>query len=268
MSTRPRFDARYIESELETVGDRLEEPVRVYLIGGGSLALRGLKEATKDIDVVVDSSETHGRLYTSLLGMGYDEVDPLEAAYQELGATSCVENEDGCRIEIFDRQVVGKLVLSDGMKDRSETWLETGRITVDLVSPEDVFLFKAVATRPDDIGDMAVLVQTGLDFEVIDQELSVQIELLEELQFVTYVSEALGKLEEQHGTTLPLADRVDELSEMYYEALEVQMELDGPTPVEELQDELGIERGDLEVRIRTLERTGQVSYTDGVVRPR
>jgi len=29
------------------------EPLRVYLIGGGNLALRGLKSATKDIDIVV-----------------------------------------------------------------------------------------------------------------------------------------------------------------------------------------------------------------------
>ncbi|NJE12840.1 hypothetical protein [Thermococcus sp. LS2] len=29
------------------------EPIRVYLIGGGNLALRGLKSATKDIDLVV-----------------------------------------------------------------------------------------------------------------------------------------------------------------------------------------------------------------------
>lgn len=29
------------------------KPVQVYMIGGGNLALRGLKSATKDIDIVV-----------------------------------------------------------------------------------------------------------------------------------------------------------------------------------------------------------------------
>lgn len=78
MSGRPRFDADYIESTFGTVGRRLEQSLTVYLIGGGSLALRGLKEATKDIDVVVDSTAAHASLFTALSGMGYDEVDPLE----------------------------------------------------------------------------------------------------------------------------------------------------------------------------------------------
>lgn len=267
MSRRPAFDAEYIESEFRSIGGQLDSPITVYLIGGGSLSLRGLKEATKDIDVVVDSNETHERLYAALTGMGYDEVEPLEDAYQQLGATSCVENEDGCRIEIFDRQVVGKLVLSSGMRARSESWLRADRLTVDLVSPEDVFLFKAVATRPDDIDDMAVLVQAGLDFDVISRELSTQIDLLEELQFVTYIGEALAELTEQYGMTLPLGATVDEISKQYYDALEVQIALDGPTPVEDLHDELGIDEDDLETRIRTLERTGHVTYVDGIVHP-
>lgn len=46
MSGRPQFDGGYIESEFQTIGDQLERPQTVYLIGGGSLALRGLKEST------------------------------------------------------------------------------------------------------------------------------------------------------------------------------------------------------------------------------
>ena len=59
MSGRPQFDAEYIRSEFEAIGEQLDLSQTVYLIGGGSLALRGLKESTKDIDVLVDSSEAH-----------------------------------------------------------------------------------------------------------------------------------------------------------------------------------------------------------------
>lgn len=47
---RERFDGEYIRSELVRIGDHLEAPLTVYLIGGGSMAFRDLKEATKDID--------------------------------------------------------------------------------------------------------------------------------------------------------------------------------------------------------------------------
>jgi len=44
--SRERFDSEYIRSELERIGDRLEAPLTVYLIGGGSMAFRDLKETT------------------------------------------------------------------------------------------------------------------------------------------------------------------------------------------------------------------------------
>jgi hypothetical protein len=48
----------------------------------------------------------------------------------------------------------------------------------------------------DDIEDMFSLMQTSLDFDVVDAELAAQIELLEQELFVTYVNEALTNLTE------------------------------------------------------------------------
>ena len=50
---KERFDSEYIRSELERISDHLETPLTVYLIGGGSMSFRNLKETTKDIDLVV-----------------------------------------------------------------------------------------------------------------------------------------------------------------------------------------------------------------------
>jgi len=50
------------------------------------------------------------------------------------------------------------------MQERSEPFLDTDRLTVQLVSNEDIFLFKTIAGRDDDIEDMNMLVQTGLDY--------------------------------------------------------------------------------------------------------
>jgi len=68
---------------------------------------------------------------------------------------------------------------------------------VELVSPEDIFLFKAVAGRVDDIEDIFSLMQTGLEFDVVEAELEAQVELLDQELFVTYVNEALTDLTEQ-----------------------------------------------------------------------
>ncbi len=67
----------------------------VYLIGGGAMSLRDLKGATKDIDLVVPDGDAYGQLWAVLMDLGYAEVQSLDPDYWALGATSCVENDDG-----------------------------------------------------------------------------------------------------------------------------------------------------------------------------
>jgi hypothetical protein len=50
-----KFNRRYIEMELEKLNAALTRRTRVFVAGGAAMAFYGLKEATKDIDVVVES---------------------------------------------------------------------------------------------------------------------------------------------------------------------------------------------------------------------
>ena len=205
---RPTFGREYIENEFQRIADGLSAPLTVYLIGGGAMSLRDLKGATKDIDLVVPDGDAYGQLWAVLMDLGYAEVQSLDPDYRALGATSCVENDDGCRLDIFNQQVANKLVLTDGMQERSEPFLDTDRLTVRLVSNEDIFLFKAIAGRDDDIEDMNMLVQAGLDYDVVRDELEAQIERLGDDQFATFANEALVELEERYGVTTPIEGRV------------------------------------------------------------
>lgn len=267
MSDRPRFDAEYIEAEFERLAGHLDRPVTLFLIGGGAMALRGLKEATKDIDVVVAGADDHGRLWHALPAANYAEVMPLSEEYRRLGARSCVENEDGCRIDVFDRQVANKLVLTDGMRARSEPFVEFDSLSVRFVAFEDVFLFKAVAGRPDDIDDMNVLVQRGLDFDVVEAEMTAQVDRLGHPRFATYVAAALETLAERYGVTLPVVDAVEDHAETYYEALEVADRIDCPTAVSALASETDAPRDGLRQRLSILEAVDAVTVEDGVVYP-
>ncbi len=164
---RPTFGRKYIENEFQRIAEGLSDPLTVYLIGGGAMSLRDLKGATKNIDLVVADGDAYGQLWAVLMDLRYAEVQSLDADYRALGATSCVENDDGCRLDIFNQQVANKLVLTEGIRDRSEPFLATDRLTVRLVSNEDIFLFKLIAGRDDDIEDMNMLVQAGLEFDIV-----------------------------------------------------------------------------------------------------
>ena len=264
---RPTFGPDYIENEFYRIADGLSEPLVVYLIGGGAMSLRDLKGATKDIDLVVPDGDAYSQLWTVLMDLEYAEVQSLDDDYQALGATSCVENNDGCRLDIFNQQVANKLVLTNGMRDRSEPILDTDRLTVRSVSNEDIFLFKLIAGRDDDIDDMNVLVQTGLDYDVVEEELEAQIDRLGDDQFVTFTNEALMELEERYGVTTPIEGRIQELTERYYRGLEVLQTLDEPMTIDELAAELDLDTEEAHDQIAYLSRFDRVHRDGDTVRP-
>lgn len=158
--------------------------------------------------------------------------------------------------------MIDKLVLSEGIRIRSERYLDPGNLVVELVSPEDIFLFKAVAGRVDDIEDMFSLIQTGLDFDVVEAKLAAQIELLDQELFVTYVNEALTDLTEQYNVTTPLHDPVAEITERVYEGLEVLHALDEPKSMPTLQQERKYSTAELQDIVNRLEEKDAVAAND------
>lgn len=269
MTSREQFGRDYIESELQRIADHLETEVEAYLVGGGAMSLHGgLKDTTKDIDLVAVDEEDLERLMGVLDAMGYEEVTDLGDEYDRLGARHCVRNEDGCQFDVFYRQIADKLFFSKGMQTRSEPILTDEFFLVSIVSFEDIFLFKSVAERPDDIEDMATLVQTDLDFAVIENEIENQIELLGSERFITVISESLERLDQNQSIQTPLDDIVREYYHQYMDGYELQLELDTETPksISELASELDVTETEIERRFEYLEKYGFAEQTSEGIR--
>jgi len=262
---RRRFDSEYIESELQAIGGKLETKLTVYLIGGGAMSFRDLKETTKDIDLIVTDGDDLRILQAVLLERGYTVVRDPSEEYDELGAQRILENDDGCRIDIFNQQVVDKLILSDGMRRRSEFTPDVGKLTVALVSAEDMLLFKSVAGRTDDIEDMFSLVQTDLDFDIIEDELEQQIELLGQELFVTHMNEALLELEAQHNISTPLADRVSDITERVYKELEVLQAVEDSISRSALEEVVDLSPGAIDEAIEQLNKKDVITLDDDMI---
>lgn len=151
------------------------------------------------------------------------------------------------------------------MRRRSEAYLDAGELSVALVSSEDIFLFKSVAGRTDDIEDMFALVQIELDFDVIEDELEQQIDLLGQELFVTHVNEALLELEEQHNISTPLAERVSEITERVYRELEVLQAFDESISRSELEAAVDLSPEDVDEAIEHLVEKDVVAIDDDVI---
>ena len=135
-----------------------------------------MKEATKDIDVVVRSRNDMNLIRLALTRMGYS-IPAIRGPYKQRQASLIMENQDKFRWDIFVDIVCGGLRLSDAMIDRSVNLFSMDKVSIYMISLEDIFIFKSVTSRERDREDMYQLFLQGLDFTVIRDEIIWQNEL-------------------------------------------------------------------------------------------
>lgn len=134
-----------------------------------------IKNATYDLDLLVTTRHDFELLRDLLLELDYEVVENPIEEYKALGAAVLLDKDGACRFDIFDRKVIRKLRLSDGMRERAEEVFKGSKLQVYALSNEDIFLFKGVSGRSRDVNDMVQLVETGLAFDVIVEEFQNQL---------------------------------------------------------------------------------------------
>jgi hypothetical protein len=123
MIQRRSFDKNYLKQEFDKLNATIEQPLALYLIGGGAMAFYGLKDATKDIDIILTNQNDLNNLTKTLEFIGYKEPNPLiiTRPYNEMQTNAILENQDSFRWDIFLNKVCNKLTLSNEMKNRATT---------------------------------------------------------------------------------------------------------------------------------------------------
>ena len=201
-----QFDAQYVDGELGRIGARVKKQLGIYLIGGCAMSLRGLKESTKDIDIVFRNENDYEEFCNALFGAQFIEQTVISREHTALKATKMFENRDGMHLDLFVRHVLGKLRLSRTMVARAQMYKRHGKMTVFLLSPEDVFLFKSVASesRKRDLPDMLALYPsvdwTNAEKEIITQRLPTE--------FVDLVTRRLQEFSSTYSVDVPLLKKL------------------------------------------------------------
>lgn len=114
---------------------------------------------------------------------------------------------------------------------------------------------------------MNVLVQAGLDYDVVETELDAQLDRLGDGQFVTVANEALIEFETRYGVTTPLDPRAQELTDRYYRGLDVRQALDDSMTLDELAAELELDVADVRDRVGYLVAFDRVRQDGETIRP-
>ncbi len=171
MTTEARkFDEGDLIRALEDVGPLLKRKVTAYLIGGCAMTFMGAKLATKDIDIVLASTQDVKKLSSAMQAAGFLPVRRASKEYDALGTWIILEDPKGMRFDLFDRQVCRALEIGEGMKSRATFYKSFGKLDIYLMSPEDIFLFKGITERKADLEDMRILAEHGIDWKVVEKE--------------------------------------------------------------------------------------------------
>ncbi|MFC6964031.1 hypothetical protein ACFQJ8_20635 [Halocatena marina] len=145
------------------------------------MTARGLRDQTEDIDLALGVVSEFVHVYQTLKSQGFTVVNEPTEQFDSVGKTVELHHEEqGFLIDLFERQVVGKVWITDRMHDRAEAFWSGNYATAFVLSDEDMFLLKAVSGgdlasgRQRDIEDMRIYAQRGLNYESILTEIKEQ----------------------------------------------------------------------------------------------
>lgn len=258
------FGKEYIYSELKKVDNALDNVVKLYLIGGGNMSLLGLKDATKDIDIILNEEDYTAILKDALLECGYEEK--YLPAYQKMGSRLVMENKDGFRWDVFVKVVCHGLILSPNMMNRcTEMNFDFKNLKLFLLSKEDVFLFKGITERERDLEDMHTLFLQGLDFEIIKDEIKWQSEN-SSIAWIAYLFQRLTKLQDEYGIVIPDIKEIEELAE---EDAAISLILEKLSrknyTIDELAKEMKQDENWIKELIQKLEKKGKIKMEGNII---
>src|SRR3989338_7218568 len=191
-----------IDKLFEEIDNSMNQNARVYVIGGAALLHRGMKAATKDIDLVVATKKEFFEIQNTLNKIQFTTQIPGKE-YTHLNLSQIFQRED-FRIDLFEKEVCGRFSLSEEMIKRAPSVIKLKRLEVFLCSNEDIFLFKTMTEREGDLTDCISIAATqNLDWEVILEELQEQIKHSKQNVWITWVGERLDLLVEK-GVDIPI----------------------------------------------------------------
>ena len=192
--------------------------LKVYLIGGGALMFHNAKVSTKDLDIILTTNSQAILMEDILFRLGFIERQ-LTQEYDNFAIDKMFELES-YRLDVFNQKVCGKLSLSEEMIFRSKIELNLSNLKLYVLSKEDIFVFKSITEREGDIEDSAKIVEQGVDWKIIKNELQSQIKKTGTHIWITYLNQRLDKLDEEYDLKSPIIKEIKKLSEIEYNKLD------------------------------------------------
>jgi len=167
----------YIKNELIQIDKRLKKAIDIYLIGGCAMSYYGIKDATKDIDVLFKNKYDCADFFNAVTELGYETAEQYFPPLLQMEATIFVYKGDEIWVDLFVENVMNAFELSPSIQKRAiKTNLSTKKLNVYCIDPHDIFLFKSITPRERDENDLSLLLtKANINFDFIHEEIKIQL---------------------------------------------------------------------------------------------
>lgn len=209
-----------IEELFNEVEANLEVEVHVFVIGGVVLLRQGMKDATKDVDLIAETRKEFNALQDTLKRIGFKAKIPTKE-YEHMNISQIFIRED-FRIDLFYKTVCKGFSLSKEMAQRANLIIRLKHLKLSFCSNEDVFLFKTMTEREGDLADCLSLARRNLEWNVILAELKNHACASGNDVWITWVGERLDLLEEK-GMNIPVMKDINKMRDDYFTACEKKL---------------------------------------------
>lgn len=135
------------------------------------------------MDIIFNSIDELKAFEKGLLKLGYEITAQTDVVYGQLGASSILRHPERAGFDLFHRKVCNMLILSESMIRRAIRYGELGKLTIYLLSNEDIVIFKGITERPKDLEDIsaltsATIIAQSFDWGIVKQECKAQTQHL------------------------------------------------------------------------------------------
>ena len=193
------------------IAEYVHDECTLFMIGGGALMTRGLKNFTKDVDLVTKDDASYMMVDHALEEAGFKPTIPGDE-YSRLELSN-IYVKDEFRVDLFSTRVCHKLSLSDEMVRRSDLYGQFGKIRLMVCSLEDILLFKSITEREGDYEDCKNICRSGIDWDAVLEE-SVSQSKEEHEVWITYICGCLMRLSED-GYNIPIPDSIKRMNDAF-----------------------------------------------------
>jgi len=185
------------------IGNNLPKEIIVYAIGGTAMMFLGLKDATRDIDLVFTDKKERVEFKNVALSLGYKETDATEV-YGVRQNTPEIINLGDSRLDLFYLEVID-FTFSKNMQERATQIHQFGKnLKLKIADKHDIIIMKCATRRMKDEDDIVNIVKNNspIDWDMIIEEIKFQVGLGKETAFFNMGS-VVEKLIYTHKLNVP-----------------------------------------------------------------